>query len=168
MLFHEPCFLQELSGLKQQLQTANEQVKQLRQDVEALNQTSTDLQAGLTQAEQTHDALGQQLEVKLAAHMLNSSADTAVLQSLSHSLSRITQGSMLCIRDQQWVQSCCKPTQPEQDRRFACIIACKSLTACFGVFQSGISSGPDWALVQIPVRNLTRPHVIQQHPNLAP
>ena len=81
---HEPHFLQELSGLKQQLQTANEQAKQLREDVEALNQKSTDLQADLTQAEQTHDALNQQLEVKLAAHMLCSSADTAVSQSLSH------------------------------------------------------------------------------------
>ena len=148
--------------------------------MEALNQTSTDLQADLAQAEQIHgalhqqlevklDALNQQLEVKLIAHMLSSSADTAVLQSLSHSLSRITQGSMLCIRDQHWVQSCCKPTQPEQDRHFACIIACKSLTACFRVFQSGTSSGPDWALVQIPVRHLTRAHpIIQHNSDLAP
>ena len=54
---------QEMSSLKQQVQTANEQISQLQEEVQALNQKSADLQAELAQAEQANDALNQQLEV---------------------------------------------------------------------------------------------------------
>lgn len=59
--------LQEVTSLKEQLQTATNQVAQLRQDVQALDQKSTQLQAELTQAESAHDMMHQQLEVCLVA-----------------------------------------------------------------------------------------------------
>ena len=90
-----------MSALKQEVLTANEQVSQLRGEVQALNKKSADLQAELAHAEQAHDALNQELEVILdpAVADLPWSLSTEIWPLLVEQVQQTAQPSLICFAD---------------------------------------------------------------------
>lgn len=86
-----------MTSLREQLQTASDQVAQLTAEVQALNQKSTELQEDLAHAEHSQTLLHQQLEVRpsaaevLCALLLSSPTSPHSHTAMTHN------GALVCI-----------------------------------------------------------------------